>query len=85
MPTTAPQTWDLFVSHASEDKETFVEPLAVALGRFGVKVWYDKFSLRLGDSLSRSIDNGLAKSDYGLVVLSPAFLQKRWPDMSFAG
>lgn len=77
--------WDIFISHASEDKKDFVQPLASALDAFGVKVWYDAFTLRLGDSLSRSIDQGLAKSDYGLVILSPAFLSKRWPEYEIRG
>jgi hypothetical protein len=76
---------DLFISHASEDKATFVEPLAKALTAFGVNVWYDDYELKLGDSLSRSIDAGLAKSHFGLVVLSPAFISKRWPEFELRG
>lgn len=77
---TDPQNWDAFVSHASEDKEVFVRPLVEALGRLGVSLWYDEVSLRLGDSLSGSIDRGIAKSRNGIIVVSPAFLQKRWPE-----
>ena len=77
--------WDLFISHASEDKDTFVRPLAVALQCLGVSVWYDEFSLRLGDSLSRSIDSGLADSSFGLVVVSPAFIRKPWPEYELRG
>jgi hypothetical protein len=72
--------WDAFVSHASEDKDSFVRPLVEALGRLGVSLWYDEVSLRLGDSLSGSIDRGIAKSRNGIVVVSPAFLKKRWPE-----
>lgn len=79
------ERWDVFICHASEDKDAFVEPLANALTEFGVNVWYDKFALKVGDSLSRSIDRGLAKSDYGLVVLSPAFLSKKWPEYELRG
>jgi TIR domain len=70
----------LFISHASEDKEAFVKGLADALianGKF--QIWYDDYSLRLGDSLSQSIARGLRSTDYGLVVLSPAFFAKKWP------
>jgi TIR domain len=77
--------WDVFISHASEDKESFVRPLAMALCQLGASVWYDEFTLRLGDSISRSIDKGLANSKYGLVVLSNAFLQKRWPEYELRG
>jgi hypothetical protein len=79
------ENWDLFISHASEDKRTFVSPLARALSAFGVNVWYDDYELKLGDSLSRSIDAGLAKSSFGLVVLSPAFISKRWPEYELRG
>ena len=74
------QHWDAFVSYAWEDKETFVRPLVQALGRLGVSLWYDEVSLKLGDSLSGSIDRGIAKSRYGIVVVSPAFLEKNWPE-----
>ncbi len=77
--------WDLFISHASEDKKEFVEPLAYALSRFGLNVWYDEFALVIGDSLSRSVDRGLANSTFGLVVLSNSFLNKRWPEYELRG
>ncbi|MEA3226160.1 MAG: toll/interleukin-1 receptor domain-containing protein, partial [Planctomycetota bacterium] len=70
--------YDVFVCHASEDKG-FVEPLALALKDKGLHVWYDRFQLSLGDSLRQEIDRGLANSRYGIVVLSKAFFQKRWP------
>ena len=72
------QEWDLFISHASEDK-TFVRPLAEALRAEGLSVWYDEFTLNVGDSLRRSIDAGLARSKRGIVVVSPNFLRKEWP------
>ncbi|GCL74915.1 toll/interleukin-1 receptor domain-containing protein [Paenibacillus naphthalenovorans] len=72
--------YDLFISHASEDKDNFVRPLALLLQRLSVSVWYDEFSLSLGDSLSGSIDKGLIDSKFGLVVLSKDFMIKKWPD-----
>lgn len=77
--------WDLFISHASEDKEDFVKPLAILLHNIGVKVWYDEFTLKFGDSLSRSIDKGLSQSKYGVVVISKAFIEKRWPEYELQG
>jgi hypothetical protein len=79
------KSWDVFISHASEDKELFVRPLAIALQSLGVSVWYDEFSLRLGDSLSRSIDKGLAASRFGVVVISLHFLKKPWPEYELRG
>lgn len=79
------KAWDAFISHASEDKEAIVGPLAIALQTLGASVWYDKFELKPGDSLSRSIDEGLAESSFGIVVLSPAFLGKRWTERELRG
>ena len=69
-------SWDLFICHATEDKEPFVKELAEALRAEGLRVWYDEFTLGLGDSIRRSIDHGLASSSYGVVVLSPHFFAK---------
>jgi hypothetical protein len=77
--------WDVFISHASEDKDGFVRPLAEKLRSEGLRVWYDEFTLVVGDSLRRSIDRGLAKSRFGVVVVSQAFLQKEWPQRELDG
>jgi len=77
--------WDIFISHATEDKDTLVRPLALALRAYGLRVWYDEFTLSFGDSLSESIDKGLAVSRFGLVVLSPHFIQKKWTRRELRG
>jgi hypothetical protein len=77
--------FDLFISHASEDKAELVYPLATALLAAGLRVWYDEFSLRLGDNLRQSIDKGLAQARYGVIVLSKAFFQKQWPQWELDG
>ena len=79
------KSWDVFISHASEDKDSFVRPLAISLQCLGATVWYDEFSLHLGDSLSRSIDKGLTRSRFGLVIITPHFLQKPWPEYELRG
>jgi len=71
--------YDVFIAHASEDKKSVVRPLARLLDSQGLRVWVDEHALSLGDSLRESIDRGLARSRFGLVVLSPAFFQKTWP------
>lgn len=81
----ATSSWDLFLSHASEDKAAVADPLAEELTRLGLAVWYDRFELKLGDSLSRSIDEGLAGAGRGLVVLSPDFFRKAWPEREYRG
>ena len=77
--------WDAFISHASEDKGTFVKELASSLKKLGLNVWYDEFELSIGDSLSRSIDKGLSKSNFGIVVISAHFIKKPWPEYELRG
>ena len=77
--------WDVFISHAGEDKEDFVRPLARALRARGLSVWFDELTLTVGDSLRRSIDRGLARSRFGVVVISPHFLDKEWPQRELDG
>jgi hypothetical protein len=77
--------YDVFISHASEDKDAFVRPLAKRLRDEHIEVWYDEFSLRVGDSLRRSIDRGLAQSRFGIVVMSPHFFEKQWSQWELDG
>ncbi|WP_160105598.1 toll/interleukin-1 receptor domain-containing protein [Pseudomonas izuensis] len=77
--------YDLFISHASNDKKDLVEPLVEALQALGVRVWYDKQALRVGDSLRKKIDQGLSNSRFGTVVLSSAFFAKQWPQYELDG
>lgn len=77
--------YDVFISHASEDKDAVVRPLAVALRNKGLSVWYDEFELKIGDSLRRKIDQGLSKSRFGIVVLSRSFIKKGWTNYELDG
>lgn|GEM_PF-197363 len=77
--------WDLFISHASEDKDEIARPLAMKLKDIGLKVWYDEFSLTLGDSLRESIDKGLSESRFGVVIFSKNFFSKDWPKNELNG
>ena len=78
-------SWDVFISHASEDKAAIAKPLADMLQAKGLKVWYDEYTLSLGDNLRRSIEQGLAESRYGIVVLSPSFFAKKWTQLELDG
>lgn len=77
--------YDVFVSHASEDKDEVVRPLAIALQNAGLRVWYDEFELKIGSSLRQNIDMGLANSRFGIVVLSESFFGKGWPNYELDG
>lgn len=76
---------DVFISHASEDKDAIARPLADELIRRGRSVWFDEYELLLGDPLRRSIDEGLACSTIGVVILSHAFFAKDWPQLELDG
>jgi hypothetical protein len=77
--------WDLFISHAGEDKDVIARPLATKLQEHGFKVWYDEFTLSLGDHLRQSIERGLAESDFAVVILSPDFFGKKWTNLELDG
>lgn len=77
--------FDVFISHASEDKDEIVRPLAHALRERGLEVWYDEFVLKVGDSLRRRIDEGISQSRFGLVILSRSFFAKNWPQHELDG
>jgi hypothetical protein len=77
--------YDLFLSHAFEDKAAIARPLYSALIAQGVSVWFDEAVLELGDSLRRKIDEGLARCRFGVVILSPAFLSKQWTQRELDG
>lgn len=77
--------YDVFISHSSTDKEEFVRPLAMELQNLGLNVWYDEFELKIGDSLRRSIDQGLINSRYGIVVLSSSFFKRDWTNYELDG
>lgn len=79
------QTWDVFISHASEDKEAVAIPLRNALVELGVTVWLDKTELVVGDSLRRKIDQGIRSSRFGIVVLSKQFFAKGWTNHELDG
>jgi len=77
--------YDFFISHAWEDKEAVAKPLADALIAKGAKVWLDKYAMTVGDSLRQSIDDGLAHSRYGIVILSETYFKKFWTGKELNG
>lgn len=70
--------YDVFISHSSLDKEAVARPLAEALKQRDISVWLDEEQLQIGDSIRRGIDNALQRSRFGVVILSPAYLESEW-------
>ncbi len=79
--------YDVFVSHAWEDKEDFVDDFVDALKNLGIKVWYDTTQIKWGDSMRERIDDGLKKSRFGVAVLSPNYIaeNKYWTKAELDG
>jgi hypothetical protein len=71
-------SFDLFLSHASEDKEQLARPLCSKLRELGYVVWLDESQIEAGDQLVQSLDSGIHTSRCGLIVLSQAFMRKKW-------
>lgn len=76
---------DVFISHATEDKESFVNELVEELKKRNVKVWVDDLKIKWGDPLRKSIDEGLKKSRFGIVVISKHFIAKGWTQYELDG
>lgn len=69
----------VFLSHATQDKDRFVEPFARRLRDRGVRVWVDHGEIRPGDSLvQRIFGDGIGRADAVIVVLSRHSAASRW-------
>jgi hypothetical protein len=75
----------IFISHASEDKEAVAMPLAELLRRRGLDVWLDQWELTLGDSLRDTIEKAISQAAFGVVIVSPDYLRKPWPNRELDG
>ena len=82
-----PVLYDVFVSHAWEDKESFVDEFVQALRDRELNVWYDTKRLKWGDSMREKIDEGLRHSKFGIVILSPDYIKegKYWTKAELDG
>lgn len=81
---TASPKWNIFLSHASEDKDAFARPLYERLTAMGLRVWFDEAEMLLGDSVTRKISDGLKESEFGVLLISQKYLSKgNWTDKEF--
>src|ERR1035437_8929423 len=68
----------VFVSHSSFDKSAFVQPLVDALHAHNHDVWYDSEAVKIGDSITLAISEGLSRSQHYVIAISPHFLASVW-------
>jgi hypothetical protein len=71
-------TWDVFISHASEDNDQIARPLAKALTDRSLNVWYDENNMMPGYELVENIDRGIGGSNYGIIIVSKDYIQNDW-------
>ena len=69
---------DVFLSHASEDKDSIARPLKDALEARGLSVWFDEIKIKIGQSIRQEIEKGIPNARFGVVVISPDFFGKQW-------
>jgi uncharacterized protein YjbI with pentapeptide repeats len=74
-----PEKRDIFICHASEDKETFVLPLVSALRNAGFSVWFDDAELGWGARLAQEIHTAIQSCEHFVAVITPTMLEKPWP------
>lgn len=80
------EDYDVFVSHATEDKESFSDEfVSILQQKFNLNVWYDAVSIKWGDSIRTEIDKGLKKSKFGVVILSRSYISKYWTNYELEG
>lgn len=72
--------YDVFLSHANADKDSFVEGLKQSFDKLGISVFYDKDSIEWGDDWKQKIYDGLANCKYGVIVVSDNFLGREWTE-----
>jgi hypothetical protein len=75
--------YDAFISHAVEDKIPIANELCAKLEQAGLKIWYSGKELGVGDSIEKTIEKGLNRSRYGIVIFSPTYLAKNWTIREF--
>ncbi len=76
--------YDLFICHASEDKDSFVRPLRLLVGSQKISsskefdTFFDQWEIAPGDSIRQKIDAGLAGCTHFFVLLTLQSLPKPW-------
>lgn len=72
--------YDVFLSHANQDKIDYVEDLKKSFDKLGISIFYDKDTLKWGDNWKRKIIEGLENCDFGVIVISDSFFGREWTE-----
>lgn len=72
--------YDVFISHANNDKEDLVEELYQSFQKLGIKIFYDKNSLEWGDNWKKKILDGTKNAEFAVIVISKNFFGREWTE-----
>jgi hypothetical protein len=73
-----------FISHDTRDKDLIARALAEGLSSRSCPVWYDEYSLKVGDHLRESIEKGIKEAKKCILVITPSFLSNPgWTKVEF--
>ncbi|MFV0428687.1 MAG: toll/interleukin-1 receptor domain-containing protein [Arachnia sp.] len=70
---------DVFICHASTDKDEYARPLGSHLRALGITCWVDETEIEVGDTLTQTISDGLRSAKYVLALATPTLLIRPWP------
>lgn len=73
------ESFDIFIGHASEDKDLVARPIFEECNKVGIRAFIDEIHIEWGDSLTEKINHALGKSKYFLAVMSEKSIKKAWP------
>jgi hypothetical protein len=74
---------EVFLCHASKDKEAIVKPLYTSLFGMGVSAWYDNADIQWGDRITKKISEGLSKSKFVMVIITENFFDSKFAQGEF--
>lgn len=72
--------YDVFISHASKDKLSYVGKLVESIKKVGIDVFYDEESISWGDDISKKVAEGLEKCKLAVVVISKNYFGRPWTE-----
>lgn len=72
--------YDVFISHANQDKTAYVDDLKKSLDKLNIQVFYDKDTLEWGDNWKNKILEGVKKAEFAIIVISDNFFGREWTE-----
>ena len=80
LSTTNRKQYDVFISHASSDKENYVDELNGEIKKLGVKIFYDGDVIKWGDNWKEKILTGIEQAEFAIIVISENFFGREWTE-----